>query len=317
MKISHKSTLLLVLLLAAGCVRNPGDTADLRKHSGPVKVESEQSPAELDEGRHIVPVRRLQNASYVSLGAVARATGYRARWLPDGGYGMGDNDPSWVFRAGESRVAVGSRKAAMAGPALKEGDELFVPVTALQNLFGDAAAFRIQDREVAFFPKPSLPDSGAAGRRTEFSRKPIGKSGMNATANETGGSASSLLEFARKYIGVQYVFGTGPYEQSKAFDCSSFTQHVFDRFGVELPRLARDQAEKGRFVSRDELQPGDLMFFYVPGRFKSDKTVGHVGIYMGNGNMIHASPEPEDGVQVTPIDKPYWQDTYLYARRIR
>jgi len=58
------------------------------------------------------------------------------------------------------------------------------------------------------------------------------------------------------------------------------------------------------------------MYFYVPGRFKSNKKVGHVGIYMGGGKMIHSSPLPKDGVQITNIDKAYWKRTYLYSKRI-
>jgi len=59
-----------------------------------------------------------------------------------------------------------------------------------------------------------------------------------------------------------------------------------------------------------------LMFYYVPGRFKSNKVVGHVGIYMGNQRMIHASPEPKNGVQISSIDKAYWKMTFLRAKRV-
>jgi hypothetical protein len=54
----------------------------------------------------------------------------------------------------------------------------------------------------------------------------------------------------------------------------------------------------------------------VPGRFKTDKIVGHVGIYMGNNQMIHASPKPKDGVQITNINQPYWKKTFLSAKRL-
>ncbi len=58
------------------------------------------------------------------------------------------------------------------------------------------------------------------------------------------------------------------------------------------------------------------MFFYVPGRFKTNKTVGHVGIYIGNMQMLNASPKPKNGVQITNINKPYWKTTFLRAKRI-
>ncbi len=312
MKFGNKSMILLALLLAAGCARNPGNTMNFQRDQAPVKVKSGQSPASLEEGRHIVPVRQLQNASYVSLGAIGQATGYRAQWLPDGTYGMGDNDPVWVFRSGDSNVSVAGRQSRMPAPALKEGNELFVPVTALQNLIGEVTVFHIQESEVAFFPKPSLKETGGVtGQSANFAEDLPGGPRVTAAAND------SLLDFAKKFLGVKYVFGTGPYAQSKTFDCSSFTQYVFERFGLDLPRVARAQAEQGSFVSRGSLKTGDLLFFYVPGRFKSEETVGHVGIYMGGGNMIHASPKPEDGVQITPIDKAYWKDTYLFARRYK
>ena len=311
MKLGYKSMVWLALLLTAGCATSP---MKLRSDQAPVKIQSGQSPATLEEGRHVVPVRQLQNAAYVSLGAIGQATGYKTKRLPDGTYGMGDNDPTWVFRKGESAVSEAGRSLRMPAPALEEGNELFVPVTALQKLIGDVTLFHIQDNEVAFFPKPTPHETGADGQSADFAERPSSQSRMKAAANE-GKSSSALLAFAKQYLGVPYVFGTGSYAQSKAFDCSSFTQYVFDRFGVDLPREARAQAELGKFVSRDELKAGDLLFFYVPGRFKSNETVGHVGIYMGNGNMIHASPAPDDGVQITPIDKAYWKDTYLYAKR--
>jgi len=315
MKLSNKSTIFLALLLAAGCVRNPGDTMNLKQHSSPVKMRTEQSPATLEEGRHIVPVRKLQNAGYVSLRAIGQATGYRAEWLPDGTFGMGDNDPAWIFRTGESVVSIAGKPSRMPAPALKEGNELFVSATSLQQLIGDVTVFHIQEDEVAFFPKPSPRETGVSGKSADFAEELPANPRMNTASGNEGESSSALLAFAKKFMGVRYVFGTGSYEQSKAFDCSSFTQYVFDHFGVNLPRVAKAQAEQGTFVSRDKLKAGDLMFFYVPGRFKSNETVGHVGIYLGDGNMIHASPKPEDGVQVTPIDKAYWKDTYLYAKR--
>jgi len=310
-------TLALLLLLASGCVRNPGDTMNLKQHSGPVKVKtSQESPGLLEEGRHIVPVRQIQNSAYVSLDGIAKATGFTGKWLRDGSYGLGDYDAVWTFKAGERAVSVAGKKQTMPAPALKEGGEMYVPVSALQPIIGNVTVFNVQPEEVAFFPKPTQHETGVSGKSAGFGEALGEAGGPTMAADESSdASSSSLLAFAKKFEGVKYEFGTSAYSQSGTFDCSSFTQYVFDRFGVDLPRVARAQSEKGRFVARDALQAGDLLFFYVPGRFKSNETVGHVGIYMGNGNMIHASPKPEDGVQVTPIDKPYWKDTYLFARR--
>lgn len=127
---------------------------------------------------------------------------------------------------------------------------------------------------------------------------------------------SAIISTARRYLGVKYKFGAKPYAQSKRFDCSSYTQHVYRAHGVSLRRTARSQATQGIAISRKNLRVGDLLFFSVPGRFKSNKTVGHVGIYMGNNRMIHAGVSPKNGVQITSINKSYWKKTFLRARRV-
>ncbi|MFC0214038.1 NlpC/P60 family protein [Paenibacillus chartarius] len=127
---------------------------------------------------------------------------------------------------------------------------------------------------------------------------------------------NGLIARGKRYMGVKYQFGARPYAQSGRFDCSTFTQYLFGHYGVKLPRVARQQARIGTTVARKNLRRGDLMYFYVPGRFKANKTVGHVGIYIGNNQMLHASPKPKNGVQITNINKAYWKRTYLYAKRV-
>ncbi|MCY9659448.1 NlpC/P60 family protein [Paenibacillus chondroitinus] len=126
---------------------------------------------------------------------------------------------------------------------------------------------------------------------------------------------SALISEARKYMGVRYVFGAGPYPQTKVFDCSSYTQYVFGKFGVNLNRTARAQAQQGTTVSRNSLRTGDLLFFYVPGRFKSNRTVGHVGIYIGNGQMINTFSDKQ-GVHITTVNKGYWSKKFIIAKRV-
>src|SRR5690606_20476667 len=116
------------------------------------------------------------------------------------------------------------------------------------------------------------------------------------------------------FLGVPYEFGAEHYSSSKTFDCSSFIRYVYERFDVDLPRLARDQARKGSTVSRSNLQAGDLIFFTVPGRFSSDKIPGHVGMYIGDGKFIHTWGDP--GVQISPLDSGYWNEQILFMRRI-
>jgi cell wall-associated NlpC family hydrolase len=314
MKLMRFIPLAAGFLLLSGCITNPGDTLNLKQHSGPVKVQSNgQSPADLSEGRHIVPVRMLQNTAYVSLDDVTKATGYHGAWLRNGTYGVGDHDAAWTFKTAESTAARAGKKIQMPATAVKEGNRLYVPVSGLQKLFGDVTVFAIESDNVAFFPKPSPHETGTSGKHANFADDPAAKPAMAVAAE--GKEALAMLAFAKKFLGIKYEFGTGTYEQSGTFDCSSFTQYVYGKFGVTLPRVAGQQAEQGTFVARDMLRVGDLLFFYVPGRYKSNKAVGHVGMYTGDGNMIHSSPFPDNGVQITPINNPYWKDTFLYAKR--
>ncbi|MDQ2722566.1 MAG: C40 family peptidase, partial [Actinomycetota bacterium] len=102
-------------------------------------------------------------------------------------------------------------------------------------------------------------------------------------------SGAGALQAALSKLGSPYVYGaTGP----NAFDCSGLTQWAFKQVGISIPRTAEAQAGSGTPVSRDQLQPGDLVFFYSP--------VSHVGIYAGNGNVVHASTEGQP-VKVAPM----------------
>jgi len=107
-----------------------------------------------------------------------------------------------------------------------------------------------------------------------------------------GGNAQSILNMAYNQLGKPYVYGaTG----ASTFDCSGFTQYVYrNAAGVDISRTTYSQINVGTPVSQSELQPGDLIFTHA----------GHVGIYVGNGNMIHA-PQTGDVVKVSPVYKFY------------
>ncbi|MEU8616798.1 NlpC/P60 family protein [Streptomyces sp. NPDC048623] len=105
------------------------------------------------------------------------------------------------------------------------------------------------------------------------------------------GRAAEAISFARAQLGKPYVWGaTGP----SAYDCSGLTQAAWRAAGVSLPRTTYTQINAGRRVSRSELAPGDLVFFY--------SGISHVGLYIGGGQMIHA-PRPGAPVRVAPIDE--------------
>ncbi|UQZ85286.1 Murein DD-endopeptidase MepS/Murein LD-carboxypeptidase precursor [Paenibacillus konkukensis] len=117
--------------------------------------------------------------------------------------------------------------------------------------------------------------------------------------------ASQIVTTSKKYLKTPYRFGAAT-GQSRNFDCSAFTQFVFAKYGIDLPRESKDQAKKGTFVAKKDLKPGDLVFFYSP--------IHHVGIYIGGGKIIHTYGDP--GVTISDITSGWWSDHYKTARRV-
>lgn len=110
------------------------------------------------------------------------------------------------------------------------------------------------------------------------------------TQERTGGGAVAAMNFALSKVGSAYqARGTGP----NAFDCSGLTYWAYQQVGITLPRTSGAQAGVGRPVSREDLQPGDLVFFYHP--------ISHVGIYIGDGKVVHAA-NPRSGVSTLPME---------------
>lgn len=117
-----------------------------------------------------------------------------------------------------------------------------------------------------------------------------------------------IVALAKQYLGTPYVLGgNGP----SSFDCSGFTKYIYAQFGYTLNRTATDQLQNGVSVSRDELQPGDLVFF----KYNTSKPVSHVGIYIGNGEFIHASTN-RYMVQIDQMNTGHYANVFVYARRI-
>lgn len=130
--------------------------------------------------------------------------------------------------------------------------------------------------------------------------------------------AKNILLEAKKWLDTPYQFNA-PEGGTKAFDSSSFVQYVFAKNNVELPRHLRNQAKLGELVPVTALEPGDLLFFAWPGGAKANPLVAHVGIYAGNGYMIHASSIPEERVQVENLADPQsiYKGMYIGAKRIQ
>ncbi|WP_100332448.1 C40 family peptidase [Bacillus xiapuensis] len=117
----------------------------------------------------------------------------------------------------------------------------------------------------------------------------------------------SLVNYGKKFMGVKYRFGgTTP----SGFDCSGFTQYVYKNHGISIPRTTDQQYRVGTFVSKSQLQPGDLVFFKNTYR----RGISHVGIYAGGNLVLNATSS--DGIDLVSLSNGYWGPRYAGAKRI-
>ena len=133
------------------------------------------------------------------------------------------------------------------------------------------------------------------------SEAPVGpSSGGKSDLSDVSGTAA-------RFLGTPYRFGG---EGPTGIDCSSFVQQVFREHEIELPRTAREQILVGQEVAEGDLQKGDLVFFQTYASYPS-----HVGIYLGEGKMMHASSGKGE-VTVSDLNSEYYRSRYLGAKRV-
>ena len=119
-----------------------------------------------------------------------------------------------------------------------------------------------------------------------------GTGGTSSSGNEvTNATRSAVVAYAKQFLGNPYVYGGT--SLTNGADCSGFTMSVFAHFGISTGRSSRDQAAKGKEVAVSAVQPGDLLF-YASGNY-----INHVALYIGNGQVIHASTA-KSGIKISP-----------------
>lgn len=156
-------------------------------------------------------------------------------------------------------------------------------------------------------PAPHVEDRNAGGDPPRLLRDDVPAGGLDDGGQ---GDASPVLPLLRaqaeRWRGVPYRLGGS---SETGVDCSAFVQITFQsRLGVEVPRTTGELAREGKKVARDELEPGDLVFF------KTGYRQRHVGIYMGGKRFLHASVSR--GVMTSSLNNVYWKARYWKARRI-
>ena len=133
---------------------------------------------------------------------------------------------------------------------------------------------------------------------------------VDASEAVAAGKGAEIANLALTFVGCRYVYGGS---SPKGFDCSGFTYYVLKQFGITLNRTASDQLDNGTPVSMSELQPGDLVMFQK--NRNSSRRASHVGIYIGDGQFVHASTSSV-GVIVSKMSSAYYTTGFVGGRRM-
>ncbi|MBO8172191.1 MAG: C40 family peptidase [Bacillaceae bacterium] len=249
--------------------------------AAPFNLESERGP---------------DGNQYYPLFALMEELNYQQKYIEkENVYQFGFTDPQIEYRPDEQKIRV-MEEDRWQNVWMQNG-QAYVSEKDIGDLFDWVSVNQIETLEATDLERLAHDDGQREQRFTAQARF----------------NPNRLIERAKRQLNTPYVFGA-PFGTTRIFDCSTFTKYVFAKEGIHLPRTSRAQARVGRRVSIDNLRRGDLLFFYVPGRYRSNRVVGHVAIYMGNGRMIHAYP-PD--VKIDSLNEPTFRETFLFAKRIR
>ena len=186
-------------------------------------------------------------------------------------------------------------------------------------LLGGCSPKRVTSTGVVVAEPVAEPKSGvvltskATPRTTEMplpDPEPLSKSGPDAMPSRTSKPTAlgpRAVKLAKDQLGKPYQWGAaGP----DKFDCSGLVQYVYSNLGVPLPRVSGQQAGAGVHVDREDLQPGDLVFFRLSGT-----RIDHVGIYVGRGRFVHA-PSKGSPVRFDSLNNTWWRGKFRGGRRV-
>ena len=180
----------------------------------------------------------------------------------------------------------------------------------VNNMEGYIATSLLSDSRQETSRSQSTSRKTSSTKSTKKTTTSQSKTTQNTTTETTSVPASSngsaIVATAKKYLGYKYVYGGS--SPSTGFDCSGFTSYVFKQHGITLSRTSAGQYSNGVAVSRSNLQPGDLVMF-------GKSSITHVAIYIGGGQIIHAST-PSTGVRIDSLSTGYYNNNYYGARRV-
>ena len=168
-----------------------------------------------------------------------------------------------------------------------------------------ASSFGTEEDDVSF----TEPSSGNVSVPNEDVTDDSDDSDSDNVTESYPSEGERIAATAQQYLGCDYVYGGS---SPSGFDCSGFTQYVMRLCGYSINRGAGGQVRNGEPVSRSDLKPGDLVFF---SEAYTIDDVSHVGLYIGNGQFIHAE-NPRTGVVITDLDNSWYDARYVGARRV-
>ncbi|WP_314305816.1 NlpC/P60 family protein [Brevibacillus parabrevis] len=196
--------------------------------------------------------------------------------------------------------------------AVQDGQNLAMVTAAFTRLHSTAQELGI---ELAFLTKLPLVEDGSEWVKVAV---PDGEALLPKAdvaivrANEpielTGNRGEAIVESGKRFLDLHYLWGG---MSSYGYDCSGFAYNMHRSVGIQIPRDASDQARAGELIEKADLLPGDLLFFaYEEGRGR----VHHVGIYIGNGEMIH-SPDSRSAIEIVKLDSYKLKKEHAISRR--
>lgn len=334
-----------IFMITSACANNEGIAGTSQGQQSTLELET-RMVNNLSEAA-VVQITSYQGYPYVALDEIVNTLEFNAEWEgASQAYTIGDRDVIYEFIVNSTQAKKQEEDVLLARAPIQLEGKVFLALEALE-LFEEYMTYEVENQQLFIYPDYGNIADGLQEDVHFFSDDPGDPAGghdyfegdpldiQDNTLQEDAEvwapthaddtipvftrkyvNANKLIATGKKYLGVKYKFGAGKYAKTKRFDCSSFVQQLYNTYGVRLPRVSRNQAKYGISVSRKNLRKGDLLYFYVPGRFKRSKTVGHVGVYIGSNRMLHSSPIPKNGVQITNINKSYWKKTYLGAKRV-
>jgi cell wall-associated NlpC family hydrolase len=300
-----------VLLLSSGCgsvdrVQPHGSPSAFAKRSARIMA----ADSSVSSRRISILEERLNGRIWIPLDEAVSPMGLRLHETK-GRIAIGNTDAVYSVRENSTEATSGETKVILPDAPKQINGELYLTPHSLSQLLQTDVKW---DNHTSDLHIQMLDDNYSTGTSTMPGqrRNSLTYEGFKPMALVDIDS-QEVIRYAKKFLGTPYEFDADIYTKSHRFDCSSFVRYVYGRFGVNLPRSSRAQSALGKKVGLGELQPADLMFFYTPGRYASNKIVGHVGMYIGNGKFIQTYGDP--GVVITNLNG-YWKGRFLFGKRV-